>query len=107
MVIVPGYHKQGSWASFEIRDEEGHCYSDSLKIEMVGKGVRCPIPRYLYCRGIRSDVRRQSFKTHDRDRARHAMCRELFAAQVAWHPAHCKWGPGPLISCGGSPSVVG
>jgi hypothetical protein len=36
MVIIPSHHEQGGRASFEIRGEQGHRYSDSLKIEMAG-----------------------------------------------------------------------
>jgi hypothetical protein len=36
MVIIPRHHKLGGRVSFEIRSDEGHCRSDSMKIEMVG-----------------------------------------------------------------------
>jgi hypothetical protein len=35
VVTVPGHHEQGGRVSFEIRGGEGHCSSDSLKIEMA------------------------------------------------------------------------
>jgi hypothetical protein len=36
VVMIPSHHKQWGRVSFEIRDENGRCYSDSLKIEMTG-----------------------------------------------------------------------
>jgi hypothetical protein len=36
MVTVPSHHKQWGKASFKIRGERGHCYSNSLKTEMAG-----------------------------------------------------------------------
>jgi hypothetical protein len=39
MIIVLSHRKQWGRASLEIRGEKGRCYSDSLKIEMVGHGV--------------------------------------------------------------------
>jgi hypothetical protein len=44
VVIIPSHHEQGGWASFEIRDEEGSCFSDSLRIEMARKGSDAPCP---------------------------------------------------------------
>jgi hypothetical protein len=36
MVSIPGHHEQGDMAIFEIKCKEGHCYPDSLIIEMAG-----------------------------------------------------------------------
>jgi hypothetical protein len=35
-VVIPGHLEHGDGARFEMRGKEGHCCSDSPKIEMVG-----------------------------------------------------------------------
>jgi hypothetical protein len=36
VVVIPGHLEHGDGARFEMRGKEGHCCSDSPKIEMVG-----------------------------------------------------------------------
>jgi hypothetical protein len=57
VVTTPSHNKQWGMASFMFRGEEGHCCSDSLKIEMAGYGAYGPVPRYSYYRGNRSGAR--------------------------------------------------
>jgi hypothetical protein len=36
VVTIPSHHKQWGKVSFEIRGERGRCYSNSLKVAIVG-----------------------------------------------------------------------
>jgi hypothetical protein len=52
-------------------------------------------------------MRRWLFEIHAWDGARRDKRCGLFAIRAVGHPIHHEWGPGPLISGIGPPSVVG